>query len=204
VNNCQSWGVFDDSLPAITAGYEDKSLLPWSSERFTGEQRKAVTKFSPFGVCRKGQKSTWTLAGRSWGFDGFDNEDCHLAACDAALCVRNFQTFFQDVVKFIFPYTTSHLRRWQSTSVSVTFIFAFFKAPQIQKQYFLLYSNIYPTRCNVTQFILSGNCSACFRWYHHPSSGAQTTVSTASGICHTVSATCRYSCCRPVSLDSWN
>ena len=29
-------------------------------------------------------------------------------------------------------------------------------------------------------------------WYHHPSSGAQTTVSTASGICHTVTATCRH------------
>ena len=28
--------------------------------------------------------------------------------------------------------------------------------------------------------------------YHHPSSGAQTTVSTASGICHTVTATCRH------------
>jgi len=53
-------------------------------------------------------------------------------------------------------------------------------------------SNIYPTRCNVTEFILSGNCSACFGWYHHPSSGAQTTVSTASGICHTVTAICRY------------
>ena len=31
-----------------------------------------------------------------------------------------------------------------------------------------------------------------FRWYHHPSSGAQTTVSTASGICHTVTAICCY------------
>jgi len=30
-----------------------------------------------------------------------------------------------------------------------------------------------------------------FRLVHHPSSGAQTTVSTASGICHTVTATCR-------------
>jgi len=28
------------------------------------------------------------------------------------------------------------------------------------------YSNIYPTRCNVTQIILSGNCSTCFAWYH--------------------------------------
>jgi len=54
------------------------------------------------------------------------------------------------------------------------------------------YSNIYPTRFNVTQFILSGNCSTCFAWYHHPSSGAHTTVSTASDICHIVTATCRY------------
>jgi len=35
-----------------------------------------------------------------------------------------------------------------------------------------VYSNIhiYPKRCNVTQLILSGNCSTCFGWYHHPSS----------------------------------
>ena len=37
-----------------------------------------------------------------------------------------------------------------------------------------------------------GNCSTCFRWYHHPSSGAKTTVPTASGIYHTVTAICRY------------
>ena len=48
------------------------------------------------------------------------------------------------------------------------------------------YCNICPTRCNVTQFILSGNSYTCFGWYHHPTSGRQTTVSTASGICHTV------------------
>jgi len=30
---------------------------------------------------------------------------------------------------------------------------------------------------------ISGNCSTCFGWYFHPSSGAHTTVSTASGIC---------------------
>jgi hypothetical protein len=39
---------------------------------------------------------------------------------------------------------------------------------------------------------ISGNCSTCFGWYFHPSSEAHTTVSTASGICHTVTATCRY------------
>jgi len=57
---------------------------------------------------------------------------------------------------------------------------------------YIPYSNIYPTRCNVTQFILYGNCSTYFEWYHHPSSGAQPTVFTASGICHTVTANCRY------------
>jgi hypothetical protein len=25
-----------------------------------------------------------------------------------------------------------------------------------------------PTRCNVTQSILSGNCSTCFGWWYHP------------------------------------
>jgi len=52
----------------------------------------------------------------------------------------------------------------------------------------LIYSNIYPTRYNVTQFILSGNCSTCLGWYLHPSSREQTTVPTASGISHTVTA----------------
>jgi hypothetical protein len=31
-----------------------------------------------------------------------------------------------------------------------------------------------------------------FGWYFHPSPGAHTTVSTASGICHTVTVICRY------------
>jgi len=39
---------------------------------------------------------------------------------------------------------------------------------------------------------ISGNYSTCFGWYFHPSSGAYTTVSTASGICHTLTAICRY------------
>jgi hypothetical protein len=55
-----------------------------------------------------------------------------------------------------------------------------------------IFQCICPTRCNVTQFILSENCSTYFGWYHHPSSGAHTPVSTASGICHTVTVICRY------------
>jgi hypothetical protein len=39
---------------------------------------------------------------------------------------------------------------------------------------------------------IAGNCSTCLGWYFHPSSGAHTTVSTASGICRTVTDICRY------------
>jgi len=38
---------------------------------------------------------------------------------------------------------------------------------------------------------ICANCSTCFGWYLHPSSGAHVTVSTASGIIETVTATCR-------------
>ena len=44
----------------------------------------------------------------------------------------------------------------------------------------------------LNSFFISGNCSTCFGWYFHPSSGVHTTVSTASGICHTVTAICPY------------
>ena len=49
----------------------------------------------------------------------------------------------------------------------------------------------YQQNAHVTEFILSDNCSTCFGRHHHPSSGAHTIVSTASGICHTVTAICR-------------
>ena len=39
---------------------------------------------------------------------------------------------------------------------------------------------------HVTEFILSDNCSTCFGHYYDPYSGAQTTVTTASGNGYTV------------------
>jgi len=39
---------------------------------------------------------------------------------------------------------------------------------------------------HITEFILSDNCSTYFVRYYHPSSGAQTTVTTASGNRYTV------------------
>jgi len=38
-----------------------------------------------------------------------------------------------------------------------------------------------PQDANYIQFILSVNGPTCFEWFLHPSSGAQITVSTASG-----------------------
>jgi hypothetical protein len=43
-----------------------------------------------------------------------------------------------------------------------------------------------------TVYLYLQNYSTCFGWYFHPSSGAHITVSTASVICHTVTAICRY------------
>jgi hypothetical protein len=57
-------------------------------------------------------------------------------------------------------------------------------------EYFAIYVNNYPTKCSYIQF-MSVNCSTCFGWYLHPSSGAHVTVSTASDISKTVTATCR-------------
>jgi hypothetical protein len=36
-----------------------------------------------------------------------------------------------------------------------------------------------------TVYLYLANCSTCFEWYLHPSSGAHTTLSAACGICHT-------------------
>jgi len=44
-----------------------------------------------------------------------------------------------------------------------------------------VYVNKCPTRCNYTQSILSVNCSTCFEWSLHPSTGPQISVSTAVG-----------------------
>jgi hypothetical protein len=51
---------------------------------------------------------------------------------------------------------------------------------------------IYIQQDTLHSLFISGNCSTCFGWYFHPLSGAHTTVSTASGIYHTVTAICRY------------
>jgi len=52
----------------------------------------------------------------------------------------------------------------------------------------LLYILLYKSQkdAHVIEFILSDNCSTCFRHYYHPSSEAQTTVTTASGNCYIV------------------
>jgi len=42
----------------------------------------------------------------------------------------------------------------------------------------------------IYSLFISANCSTCFGWYLHPSSGAHITVSTVSGIIETVAATC--------------
>jgi hypothetical protein len=54
----------------------------------------------------------------------------------------------------------------------------------VHRNNILLYKS--KTRCNITEFILSDNCSTYFGYHYHPSSGEQTTVTTASGNRYTV------------------
>jgi len=59
------------------------------------------------------------------------------------------------------------------------------------KQRYISYIPIYIQQdATLHSLFISGNCSTCFGWYFHPSSGAHTTVSTASGICGTVIFVC--------------
>jgi hypothetical protein len=51
---------------------------------------------------------------------------------------------------------------------------------------------IYIQDATLHSLFISGDCSTCFGLYLHLSSGAQTTVPTASVIFHTVTAFCRY------------
>ena len=61
---------------------------------------------------------------------------------------------------------------------------------------------------------ISGNCSTCFGWYLHPSSGANTTVFTASGTCQPLllpaaiaagssNGVTRTRCCKCSCVCSW-
>jgi hypothetical protein len=55
----------------------------------------------------------------------------------------------------------------------------------VHRKYILIYIQQDAT---LHSLFISGNCSTCFGWYLHPSSGAHTTVSTASGTCQNVTA----------------
>ena len=59
----------------------------------------------------------------------------------------------------------------------------------VRRKYVLIYIQQDAT---LHSLFISGNCSICFGWYLHPSSGAHATVSAASGTCQTVTTTCRY------------
>jgi len=85
---------------------------------------------------------------------------------------ERIQLYLQHMV-FVTPYTYI----WK-----LLYMFRVVPPPIIRSAYNCIYSIWYLSHL----IFISGNCSTCFGWYLHPSSGAHTTVSTASGICHTV------------------
>ena len=95
-------------------------------------------------------------------------------------CVRTICRFF---------YVTPLVRMTVPTERPVTRPFKFDVHGSVHRKYIPIYIQQDAT---LHSLFISGNCSTCFGCYFHSSSGAHTTVSTASGICHTVTATCRY------------
>ena len=80
-------------------------------------------------------------------------------------------------------------------------IFIEFKVhASVHRKYIFIYIQ---QEATLHSLFISGNCSTCFGWYLHPSSGAHTTVSTASGTCQTVMDTNKLLIkCMWVSLDT--
>ena len=72
-------------------------------------------------------------------------------------------------------------------NVKITFLVYSFKV--ISKTTFV--SIIIQEDATIYSLFISANCSTCFGWYLHPSSGDHNTVSKVSDIIETVSATCR-------------
>ena len=99
------------------------------------------------------------------------------------LCAQFF--FFTNPCSF-----HKQLRHWVENYISRTLLLSFDVHGSVHRKYIPI--NIQQDATLHSLFI-SGNCSTCFGCYFHPSWGAHTTVSTASGICHTVTAICRYS-----------
>jgi hypothetical protein len=84
---------------------------------------------------------------------------------------------------------TNPLRRIKSHLPFANIIRRFNVYGSGHRKYILIYIQQDAT---LHSLFISGNWSTFFGWYFHPKNGAHTTVSTASGICHTVTAICRY------------
>ena len=73
------------------------------------------------------------------------------------------------------------------------FFFDYFSVFDVHESVHREYISIYVQQdATLPTLFIYGNCSTCFGCYFHPTSGAHTTVSTASGICPTFTATCCY------------
>jgi len=94
-------------------------------------------------------------------------------------CVRYYWLYVEENLnehQLIFAMVICHLNR----TIFIP-VLNMYRLLRVLLKHSTTYVNTRPTRCNYTQFILSVNCSTCFGWSLHPSSGAQRTVSTAAG-----------------------
>jgi hypothetical protein len=104
------------------------------------------------------------------------------------ICCHNDESYVLLILRFKVPMAGSGRNAW--TCWRLTLILLMWRirwAPNSIPIYEYIQKD-----ATLHSLFISGNCSICFGWYFHPSSGAHTTVPTESGICHTVTVICRY------------
>ena len=151
-------------------------------------------------------------------------------ACTEPQCLYK-GTFYLLPITICSAVTRCYVREYYCWSILTIHTKFYFKIPDLGNDYVTL--NVHGSmhrKCipvyiqqdaTLHSLFISGNCSTYFGWYLHPSSGAHTTVSTASGTCQTVTATSHYSsissttaagssngltstrCCRYSCVCSW-
>ena len=134
--------------------------------------------FSPSKYCKVKSCSDFIDLSKYCGY--FRNGDTFTAVVNFIVCINDDGVVMMNPLRRNYYLCTTKLHLFNVYGFNVRW--------SVHRKNILIYVQQYATLHSL--FYLE-TALHFFGWYNHPSSGAQTTVSTASGICQTVTATCR-------------